>query len=253
MPSTSTTVRGRRRPEAAPAGQHYRARVTRVRHLTPRMLRVSFVGEDLAALPSAGPDQRVQLLLPQPDGARPVVRPYTVRRHRPAAAEIDVDVALHDPPGPGSAWARSVEPGDEVLLFGPAAEFRPPAGTSRYVLVGDETALPAIGAIVESLGFTARAWVLVEIADAAERQEFRSSADVRLRWLTRAGRPAHESRLLLGAIRDLKLEDPASTYAWVAGEAAVATAVTRHLIDERRLPGAQVTSGPYWRYGRAAN
>lgn len=267
MPSTSGTVRGRRRGERSPYRYH-RARVSRVEVLSPHVHRVTLVGESLPGLPFAGPDQRVKLLLPPPgqrrpsiegletiwdlialpEGVRPIMRTYTVRNHRPAAAEVDIDFAGHGALGPASRWVLDAQPGDEVALFGPASEYEPPDDTQWQLIVGDESALPAIGAIVESLPHFVRATVLAEIPDARDEQAFDTRAHVEVRWLHRNGTPAHESTLLLDAVRGLDLPAVPS-YFWVAGEASVATGIRRHLVKERGVAKDDVLFTGYWRHG----
>jgi NADPH-dependent ferric siderophore reductase len=55
-------------------------------------------------------------------------RNYTVRRHRPEAGEIDVDVVLHDQPGPASRWAAEAPLGSDVGYAGPRVDFTPRPG-----------------------------------------------------------------------------------------------------------------------------
>nr|WP_225754887.1 siderophore-interacting protein [Actinotalea sp. Marseille-Q4924] len=189
---------------AYPAYRPYEAVVQRVLRLSPHLVRVTFTGEDLGCLGTAGLDQRIKLVLPTPDGRlcdvgaddhetilagtwyarwralpeaeRNPVRTYTVRAARPERRELDVDMVLHDPhpgrpDGPAAAWLRRAAVGDRVVVVGPDArsadrtagiDWRP--GSARHLLlVGDETAAPAICSIVESLrpGVTAQAFVEV--------------------------------------------------------------------------------------------
>ena len=47
-------------------------------------------------------------------------RAYTPRRWDPDAAELDVDIALHEH-GPGAAWAAGAKEGDTAVISGMAA------------------------------------------------------------------------------------------------------------------------------------
>lgn len=252
----------------------YPVRVVRAVSVTPHLRRVSVAGEQLARFPFAGPDQRVKLLLPQagqdepqldgvstipeilalPDAVRPIMRTYTVRRHRPDACEIDIDFALHaehpEQMGPASAWAAVARPGDRVALYGPAASYDPPADTAWQLVAGDESALPAITAILEHLPADSRGHVLIEIPDDADRQPLDLPSGVEVRWLSRAGRPAAHSTLLADAVRDLPLPDEPG-YVWLAGESGVVTGLRRHLVADRGLPRERITFTGYWRHGRA--
>ncbi len=202
-----------------PAYRPFRVRVHRVERLTPSFRQVTFTGPDLHELGQDGLDQRIKLLLPAgsgqlddvggpdwydrwrgaPDGRRPALRTYTVRRVRPRDRAVDVVLvdheSAHGEPGPAVRWLRAVEPGEEIILVGPDArspdrhqgiDFRPGAAT-RLLLAGDETAAPAIAGILESLAgrpdVTVRAFV--EVPDPADRLPVDVPATARLHWLAR--------------------------------------------------------------------
>ena len=178
-----------------------------------------------------------QSYLAMPDGIRPPMRTYTVRTHRPAVAEIDIDFVLHGDHGPGSRWASQAQFGDRIAFLGPSGVHPVPEGTRWQLLVGDETAVPAIGSIIESApaGSVVRAFVQ---ADPAEWQRFSTIADVDIRWM-----PGN----VVDAVRAARIED--GVYAWLAGEAALVRSVRRHLVDERGIDRRAVTFTGYWRRG----
>ncbi|MGW3995130.1 siderophore-interacting protein [Amycolatopsis sp. NPDC004772] len=254
-----------------PALTYHRARVTVVRPVTPHLVRVTFAAESFRDVPAGAPDQYVKVFFPlpgqeapvlpemasdvmswyrtylaMPDGVRPPMRTYTVRAHRPAAAEIDVDFVLHGDTGPASAWASRATPGDRVTFTGPYGLYAPPEGCDWQLLVGDETALPAIGAIIEQLPPGARAAVYVELADRADRQVFETRGAVEVHWVLRGSRPLGEA--LLEALRGAAF--PGGTpYAWVSGEAGVVKSVRRHLVREREVDKRLICFTGYWRLG----
>lgn len=292
LATTAATAYGRtRRAEPARAARRGRPHVPlrfhdvvvrAVRPLTPHMLRITFAGPSLADFADDGPDQRCKLFLPRADGSapvvprerdwftllralpepdRPIARTYTVRAARPHLAEVDIDFALHlteagpAAEGPATTWARRAHPGERAVLWGAWAEYHPPAGTAWRLLVGDDTALPAVAAILERLPAGTPAHVVLEVADASAHQPLPTRADARVRWVHRAealptgyqgadvvGGP------LLAALRAAVLPAGAP-YAWVAGEAGAVTAVRRHLVRERGLPADAVTFLGYWRRG----
>jgi NADPH-dependent ferric siderophore reductase len=204
--------------------------VARVDRLAPHFTRVTFQGDDLADFGTAGFDQRVKVVLPIagrgfidfPDGEewyqawrelpaerRNVFRTYTVRAVRPAEREVDIDFALHGDLGPASAWAISAAPGDEIILIGPdeqspgralGIDFRP--GTVDTVLLaGDETAAPAICAILEQLSADASGVAMIEVPTADDVLPVRAPAGVEVRWLARTDETVHGERLI-PAVRD---------------------------------------------------
>lgn len=254
-----------------PALTYHRARVTVVQPVTPHIVRVTFAAETFRDVPAGAPDQYVKVFFPlpgqeapvlpetgsdvmswyrtylaMPDDVRPPMRTYTVRAHRPEAAEIDVDFVLHGDSGPASAWASRVAPGDRVTFTGPYGLYALPESCDWQLLVGDETALPAIGAIIEQLPPGARASVYVELADRADRQAFETRGAVEIHWVLRGSRPLGEA--LLEALRGAAF--PGGTpYAWVSGEAGVVKSVRRHLVREREVGKRLICFTGYWRQG----
>ena len=227
---------------------------------------------------------------------RGVMRTYTVRAARLAGPEptIDVDFVLHldehGRGGPASAWAAAARPGDRVTLIGPNAhseryggiEWRPPApdpaAPVRVLLAGDETAVPAIASVLESLppGYAGHA--LLEVPDRADFQDLATASAVEVRWQARDAHP-HGTRLeasvgaLLAACPPAARTEPVGwadvdvdaellwesaaeagtgLYAWVAGEAGTVRALRRLLVHEHGVDRRSVSFMGYWRRGRAA-
>ncbi|MFF9173828.1 siderophore-interacting protein [Streptomyces sp. NPDC014793] len=186
-----------------------------------------------------------------PDDVRAVMRSYTLRALRRDPDEIDIDFALHTPAGPASRWASRAVPGDRVLLLGPAVadnraiRFRPPAGTDLVVLWGDETAVPAACAILESLpeGTRVRAWL--EVPHAGDIQDVATDADAEITWLVR-----HEGcPTAADAVRAAGLPAAEAPYVWMAGESGRVRELRRHFVGERGVDRRRVTFVGYWRRG----
>ncbi|MGC5307924.1 siderophore-interacting protein [Micromonospora zamorensis] len=254
----------------------FAAHVVRARRVGASLVRVTFGGADLVDFAGGGRDQSVSLFLPHPGQDAPVVpteqgedwfgvwralpadvravmRSYTIREHRPADTEVDIDFVSHGDTGPASRWAALAGPGDRVLLLGPNVSdnrsvcFRPPEGTDLVLLAADETALPATEGILAWLpaGTRVRAWI--EVPDAADITNLPTAADVEIKWIVRGSTPPG-SDLLVSAIRAARL--PAGTpYAWIAGESGVVRTLRRHLVGERGFDRRRVTFGGYWRCG----
>ena len=230
------------RPDAA-----RRLGVRAVRSVTPRLRRVTLACDEPGLY--AGSAMHVRLLVPCPcgtlrgaDGAAAAARYYTVRQIRPETGEIDIDVVLHEPCGPGSRWGARAGPGDRVALIGPLG--RPVPATGPLVLVGDETALPVIARLIEEAAPDRRIRALVEVADAEEEQPVACGAGTDLAFLHR--RPGAPARLAEAAADlDWRADDDLFVYAGV--EAATARALTGLLRD--RLPQAIARQRiiAYWR------
>ncbi|WP_298176273.1 siderophore-interacting protein [Saccharomonospora sp.] len=252
------------------------AHVRHVRRLTPRLVRVTFAGADLHEFVDSAPDQYVKVFFPvpgtrtpqlpppltddgmswyrqylnMPDDVRPSMRTYTVRASRPHVGELDIDFLLHDNAGPGSRWAASAEPGDEVALLGPYGLYDVPAGTSWQLLVGDESAVPAIAAICEQLPASAVVTVFVEVADSTDEIPLRrpGGEHVDVRWVHRGDALVGEA--VLAAVREATLPE-GEPYAWISGEADLVKRIRRHLVRERGVDKRHITFTGYWRRGRS--
>ena len=207
--------------------------VAAVEQLSPSFVRVELASPDLADFGVDDQpllDQRIKLVFPNAAGElasfegaddswfgtwlqRPAeerghMRTYTVRDVVGAGAEtrVVVDIVVHEPPcGPGSTWARSAAVGDRLVLLGPrrgfpygGIEFAPHAGAQELLLVADETALPAVAAILTDLPGTAVGQVLLEVPLAADIQELVAPPGVAVTWLPRDG-AEHGTRILAAA------------------------------------------------------
>ncbi|MGW5746017.1 siderophore-interacting protein [Amycolatopsis sp. NPDC003861] len=207
------------------------------------------VGQDRLRMPTLDNEGWMAELLVLPKSRRPWVRNYTIRRARPG--EIDIEFALHDGDAPAADWARRVRPGDPGGVFDLGVSYLPPPGVSWQLLAGDESALPAILAILEHAGAGLVAEVFLEVPSPADVREIEAPPGVRVHWLPRPGPGRRPGVLALTTIRDAVLPS-GPAYAWVAGEAALATGVRRHLVRDRGWPKADIAFLGYWRHGRAA-
>lgn len=241
-----------------------------VEALTPNMRRVTLGGDDLEGFESPGFDDHVKLFFPDPQtgelvlpkvGPEGVVKPapgdaprlmrdYTPRRFDAATRTLVIDFALHDS-GPATEWARSAKPGDRIGVGGPRGSFIIPMNFEGYLLIGDDTALPAISRRLAELPAGSLVFVFVEVDSPADRLRFASDADVVVEWIYREGIPAGQSTALLDALQVATLPD-GDLHAWVAAEAGVAKAIRRYLVDERGLNPKWVKAAAYWRRGDAA-
>jgi NADPH-dependent ferric siderophore reductase len=243
--------------------------------LSPSFARLTFGGEGLSDFAGSGLDHTVRLFFPrpgqtglwlpslqndawmaetliQPKSRRPWVRNYTVRDHRPGARELDIEFALHGDHGPASAWAARARPGDPAGIFEEGHSYLPPADADRLLLVGDESALPAVLAILATVPAASTGDVFLEVPETADiRSGIACPPGVRVHWLPRDGAGAVPGVLALDAVRTAgDLAAPA--YAWVAGEARLATGIRRHLVGDRGMARSDVAFIGYWRHGRAS-
>lgn len=227
--------------------------VVKVQTLTPHMVRITVHGPELEGFPSASPDDHVKLFLPTstgefnlptmtPDG--PVYaegkehspgRDYTPRKFRPDLLELDLDFVIHGD-GPASTWAESAKVGDKLGVGGPRGSMIVPNDYDHYVLVGDETALPAIGRWLEEMPASAKVTVLVEIASADEKQALAREVT----WFMRG-----ESPSLDDAVAALPIPQ-GDTFWWVATESKRARSLRSLLVEHRGIDKDWVKATGYW-------
>ncbi|MFC4945961.1 siderophore-interacting protein [Pseudonocardia sp. GCM10023141] len=210
---------------------------------------------EMPAAPADGATMRwFQSFLAIPGAQRPWMRTYSIRRHLADRQQIEIDFVLHGGhggDGPASSWAATASVGDELGMVGPAqSHFRTPANGAWKLFVGDETALPALGATLESLEPQERAVAVIEVVDAAERQDFATLADVTVRWVHRGGPAAGRADGVLDAVREVEIPD-GPVFAWVAGEASLVRTVRCHLVGERGIDKRAVAFAGYWRVDMA--
>jgi NADPH-dependent ferric siderophore reductase len=253
------------------------ATVAAVDDLSPHLRRVTFVAPRIAVAVTAGPDQRIKVLLAPPNGgeiklpsgpewypewcAQPVeerfiMRTYTVRALRPEVAELDIEFVLHGVNGPASAWVSEARPGDEVGLILPFAvdttstkgllhsgvDYVPPATSVRRILVADETALPALAGILDQLPAAVHATVFVAVPDPRDIRPLPTPGIADLTWITQGS--------LLEALKSADLPYDAD-YAWVAGESSMIKQVRRHLVNAVGMPKPAISFQGYWKRGEA--
>ena len=235
--------------------------VLRVERLTPHMQRVTLGGDELRGFHSGAPDDHVKLFFPNaagelvtpalgpngpeyPAGREPSpMRDYTPRHHDATRNELVVDFVLHGD-GPASNWATQAAPGQHLGAGGPRGSFVVADDFDRYVLAGDETALPAISRWLEEIPAGTQVEVLLEIPDAQDRQPLTSAARVNVTWLERNGTAPGE--LLERALRDLPAVS-GDTFHWIATESRRARAMRLFLANERAVPKDWIRATGYWK------
>jgi NADPH-dependent ferric siderophore reductase len=239
------------------------AHVVRTERLTPHMLRIVLGGEGLADFPdSPHTDAYVKLLFPAegavypepfdiervraelPREQWPRPRTYTVRRWQDG--ELWLDFVHHGDEGLAGPWAAAAKPGDRVLLLGPGGGYAPAPESDWHLLVGDESALPAIAVSLERMPAGAVARVLVEIAGPEEEQKLETPAGAEVRWLHRGDRPVGTA--LVEAVRALDFP-PGTPECFVHGEAGMVREVRRLLRLEHGVPRELLSASGYWRLG----
>ena len=256
-------VRLRREP---PRFRH--VSVDRVRRLGSRLVRVTLAGPELEGLTVDQPAASVRVLFPAAvggrlemplwngnefllaDGSRAPIRTFTPGFVDPTALELDIDVVLHAGGGVASPWAARAAVSDEVAVSGPGRGYVVEIEAPGFVLVGDESAIPAVSQLLEAVPATVPVRVHVEVAAPDGRVDLPHHPGAVVAWHDLpAGAPPGEA--MIAAVEGADL--PAGTRVWVAGEAAAVQRIRRHLFEERGLSRAQATVRGYWKHGRGGD
>jgi NADPH-dependent ferric siderophore reductase len=238
-------------------------RVVRVVDLTPHMRRITLKGQDLIRF-ATDENFHVRLYFPkdpaQPgwpvrgadglgiaeDPARkPDVRKYTIRSIDLDTSEVDIDFVLHAIPGPGSDWAKSAKPGALVGMAGPGGRGIRPA--DWYLLVGDETALPAIARALENMPPSAKGHVLLEIDSGDDAVPLVAPEGIQVQWISRNGSP----NPIVDEVQRIAIPSDRNVFCWAGAEFDAIQKIRTHWRDTCKLGKSEQLAVAYWRRGTA--
>ncbi|WP_040166020.1 siderophore-interacting protein [Microbacterium gorillae] len=243
------------------------ADVTRAERISSHVIRITLGGDALADWEHVGFDQWFRLAVPTSDAARfdnlsdrfgvsgylkyltlprstrPVIRNYTVREFRPDTAELDVDFVIHGGVGIAGPWAERLPVGDTVGLIDQGAGFRH-KDAADVLLVGDESAMPAVLGILRDLDRNATGTAVIEVPAADDVQPDEAPDGVDVRWIIRSGGDRPGTR----ALEEVTALVPAPTVrAFSAGESRLATGARRHLVSGCGVPKENVAFCGYYK------
>ena len=247
--------------------------------VSPSFVRLTVTGDGLKEYRPMGADQWFRLFLPTDDSGgqaglkilpdmsirsmaaytltppsrRPLIRNYTTVEYRPAdpaagraTAELDFDVYVDDShTGPGLTWAREAAIGSASALLDEGRLYAPPSSSTRELLVGDESALPAIAGILNQAPPTLSGLVVVEVGDRGDIRDLTPPHGVEVVWKVR-GADDEPGSLATDEVRRRGIRD-GLTYAYLAGPSSMATGLRRHLVRDCAVPKDIVSFTGYWR------
>lgn len=237
--------------------------VVEIQRLTPRMVRIVLGGEGLADFVSTGhTDEYVNaLFLPEaapyqvpfdleaarqlPPEQRPVGRRYTVRRWDENTRTLALDFVVHGDLGRAGRWANHARIGDLLQFTGPSGGYRPDPEAEVLLMVGDESALPAIAASLEIVAPGQAVQMVAVVDGTAHELELESPGDLHVTWVHRNHTEEDDGRLVR-AVEALDLPD-GRVQAFVHGEAGEVRAVRKHLLGDRGFTKDGNSISPYWR------
>jgi NADPH-dependent ferric siderophore reductase len=222
-------------------------KVTHSEAFTPNLHRLVLTAPGLDELKyQAGQDLMLRVPL---SGGHTINRRYTIRRFDPSVPAVTIDVSLHGT-GPGTDWIRSATAGDHIDAIGPRGKVTVRNETDWHLFIGDETGLPGVLAMIESLPPGSAAIALLEVDGPADEQQptIDQAPGIDLRWLHRLERSAPgDDVLFIEALSACDL--PAGRgHAYISAESRVVRAIQR-VLGEMGLDPEQISGKAYWRRG----
>jgi NADPH-dependent ferric siderophore reductase len=242
-----------------------RAAVRSIEPLSARMLRVVLGGDELDGFKIESPASSVRLLLPPPgedeivmptwtgnqfelpDGDRAPIRTFTPRSFDADRSELTIDIVLHEH-GAATDWVRNASVGDVVAISGPGRSEDLDPDARSFLLAGDESAIPAIGQLLESIEHDRSITVHVEVSAPDARIELPAHPNATVTWHDARPEASPGDAMVEAVIAVDELPDAV----WLAGEAAAVQRLRKHLFDERGRERSSVTARGYWKQGRSA-
>lgn len=236
--------------------------VRRTEALGPRMMRVVVGGPELEGFETPEPASSVRVVIPWPgddfelptwtgnefllaDGRRPALRTFTPVALDAAANEMTFDVVRH-PGGAISSWVETAAPGDPVAVSGPGRSEVIDPDATRAIVVGDETAIPAIRQLIETTPPTIALDITIEVTTAEAELPLPERDGCTVTWATLGPDDAPGATLLPPvAAAEIGPDDRV----WAAGEAAGVQRIRKHL-KERDVPRQHSTVRGYWKVPR---
>ena len=242
---------------ARPRKPRYPATVKRVVHLTPRMVRVTFTSPELADFGWNGPAAHIKLIFaqaapvagsePSAEAPRPTMRTYTPRRFDRDTRELDVDFILHGE-GPAALWAAQAAVGQTLTIGGPGRNYVVDAAADWFLLAGDDSAIPAISTILESLPPKASATVFLEVVDRDDEVDIPAHAGATVTWLHRGPDATHAGGPLEASLRNYSLPE-GSGRIYVACESGAMRRIRALLLTDKTIDRGHVVTRGYWKLG----
>ncbi|MDD7912001.1 siderophore-interacting protein [Pseudovibrio exalbescens] len=172
-----------------------------------------------------------------------IVRYYTIRRTIPEFQQIEIDVVRHSG-GAVSDWAQTASPGDRIGLIGPGGGETPPEG-ARVMLIGDQTALPALYRMLEDLPPRVIGHVIAAAGSPAELAGYLPKSALAIHSIP----PKSFADEVEGLARQLGAV-AAPDFAWFAGEYRSALAFRKLFKQTFGLSKGSKYAFTYWRQGQ---
>jgi NADPH-dependent ferric siderophore reductase len=207
------------------------------------MLRVTLRGDELAGFRSPSPDDHMKVFFPTSNGELQG-RDYTPRHFDADAGLLTVDFALHRG-GLGAAWAQQAKPGDSVQIGGPRGSKVISAPNVSWILIGDETAIPAIGRRLEEMAPETHVIAIVAVTGPEDELAFETKVNLTTHWIHRSDAEASDPEPFLKLLSQLRLP-LFPGFVWIGAETEVSNAVRSYFIETLGHGPEWIKAAAYW-------
>ncbi|MBA4696213.1 MAG: siderophore-interacting protein [Legionella sp.] len=241
--------------------------VARTRWVTPYLLSIVLTGEELEGFTSLSFNDHVKLFFPEPGQSKPrlphfnpngslntsglgntAIRDFTPRNYNKDKNELEIQFFIHADDvgehGPAARWAINAKPGDLIGVGGPKGSLIIPAELEWFLMLGDETALPAISRRLEELPATAVVTVMVETACIQAPVHFKTQAKLNTHWVDK------NSHTLFQSFSEWALPK-GDGFIWAAGEFSSLKPIYNQLVQANTLDKSRFKISSYWKKGES--
>lgn len=223
------------------------ATVLETERIAPHFVRIRMTSATLFEDAEAEPAAWLRFWFPDPRGSdTEFQRAYTISEADVATGRFAIDVVLHEPAGPASSWARTVEPGATIAvmsLMGASRFDRPDEQPAGYLLIGDSASIPGMNAIIGTVPDDVPIEMYLEQHDDNDTSiPIAQHPRLRVHWVRR-----RDEGSLAEAI---EARDWSDWYAWATPEASTLKNVRKRLRDAFGFPKSEVHAQAYWSAGR---
>lgn len=194
-------------------------------------------------------DENRQWVYP-PKEIAPSVRTYTHRGIDPEKNILIIDFVDHEDGGPASKWARTSEAGAKlgIMMRTEPKELYPEA--EWYLFAGDATAIPVLGAMLETLPETAKGVCIIEVHGKEDEQILKTKADIEFIWLHNA--TPHISSEMADTVKNIAIPET-TKFGYIAAEFSSVKEIRAYLRKEKNWPAKELNAYSYWKAGVAEN
>lgn len=214
--------------------------VSRISNIDPHFLAITFHSPDFSDFISASFDDHVKFIFTE--NAEEIRRDYTPTHYNPHRNELTLQFALHDG-GKATTWAKNAKVGDKAVIGGPRGSVILPDDLNWQLLIGDNSALPAIERRISELPAGSEVIALILVADSSAQRPLPSAAKLTVHY-------CYSEQQLLQTLQHLTLPNT-DGFSWAAGEASLMQQVKALLTGPLQQARHTMRIGAYWRKGEA--